>query len=136
MRLEFISALPEYLQYLGGFDIALDTFPFSGATTMCHTLWQGVPVVSRAGETGVSRMGKSILNAIGLPELCAESSDQFVEIASKLASDPDRLRELRATMRDRMKQSPLMDEAGYTRKVEAAYREMIAANLRVTPGQP
>ena len=61
---------------------------------------------------------------LGLPELVAETPEQFVRIAAELASDLPRLSELRATLRDRMQDSPLMDAPRFARNVEAAYREM------------
>jgi predicted O-linked N-acetylglucosamine transferase (SPINDLY family) len=103
-------------------DIALDTFPYAGATTTCEALWKGVPVVSLAGATHASRMGLSILSAAGLPHLCARSEDDYVALAARLASDLGALAGLRASLRSRLEASPLMDEAGFVRALEALYR--------------
>jgi len=103
-------------------DIALDTFPYNGGATTCECLWLGVPVVSRAGAMGFARSGASILGAIGLPGLVAESDDQYLEIAARLAADRPRLRELQRGMRDRLRVSPLLDAPGLVRNLEAAYR--------------
>ena len=84
----------------------------------------GVPVVTLVGPTPVARAGLSLLTNLGLPELVAETPDQFVSIAVALAGDLPRLSELRATLRDRLQASPLMDAPRFARTVEAAYREM------------
>ena len=105
-------------------DVALDPFPYGGGTTTCDALWMGVPVVSLAGQTAVGRGGLSILSNVGLPELVAADAEQYVRIAVELAHDLSRLSELRATLRDRMQASPLMDAPRFARNVEAAYREM------------
>src|SRR5438270_7113454 len=84
----------------------------------------GVPCVSLTGDTSVSRAGKSILHAAGLGELATDSPDEFVRVASELARDVDRQREMRRTMRDRLPASPLMDHRGFARKLETAYRDM------------
>jgi len=84
----------------------------------------GVPVVSLAGETPVSRAGLSLLTNLGLPELVARSETEFVNIAEGLASDLPRLAELRSTLRDRMERSVLMDAPRFARNIEAAYRSM------------
>ena len=105
-------------------DIALDPFPYNGGTTTYETLWLGVPVVSLKGAGFVSRLGHTLLNQIGLPELVAESPAGYVEIATTLASDWDRLKELRTDMRGRVAASPLRDEVGFTRHLEAGYHEM------------
>ena len=82
----------------------------------------GVPVVSFAGPTHVARMGYSILNCVGLGDLCGKDVGEYVEIAVRLAGDVDRLRELRTTLRDRLRASPLLDEQTYTTHLENAYR--------------
>jgi predicted O-linked N-acetylglucosamine transferase (SPINDLY family) len=125
-RLEFIDFQPmaEYFAAYQQIDVALDPFPYGGGTTTCDALWTGVPVVSLAGETAVGRGGLSILSNIGLPGLAARDPDEYVRIAAELALDLPRLTELRATLRQRMQSSPLMDAARFARGVEAAYREM------------
>ena len=114
----------QYLERFGRIDIALDTFPFNGITTTCDGLWMGVPCVTLAGETSVSRAGKSILHAANLPELCADTPEQFVRIASELGGDPERLQRQRLTKRDRLLASPLMDHRGFANKLQVAYRRM------------
>jgi len=125
-RLELIDRLPfrEYLALHGSVDIVLDTFPYTGGTTTCHALWMGVPVVTLTGNTATSRGGASLLNAIGLGELVADTADEYLEIASALAQDRPRLGALRMGMRDRMAASPLMDAERFTSNLEKAYRAM------------
>jgi protein O-GlcNAc transferase len=122
-RVDLHSRQPyeRYLQAISRVDIALDPFPFNGHTTTCDCLWMGVPVVSLAGESYASRFGSSALVTLGLQELVASDVDQYVSIASALAADREKLAQLRATLRDRMKASPLLDFVGFTRKLEAAY---------------
>jgi protein O-GlcNAc transferase len=115
---------PTYLRLMADIDIGLDTFPFNGHTTSCHQLWMGVPVVTLAGETQASLMGKSILNSLKLPELIAQSPQQYLQIATDLARDVPRLRELRASMRSRWHASGLLDGFRFTRELEAAYEQM------------
>jgi predicted O-linked N-acetylglucosamine transferase (SPINDLY family) len=61
---------------------------------------------------------------LGMPELIAETPEQFVSIAVELTNDLPRLRNLRATLRDRLQASPLMDGPRFSRSIESAYREM------------
>jgi predicted O-linked N-acetylglucosamine transferase (SPINDLY family) len=111
----------EYLNRFGQIDIALDPFPFNGITTTCDGLWMGVPCVSLAGPTTVSRAGRSILHAAGLGELSTSTPQAFVRVAAELCHDRSRLRELRLTMRQRLLESPLMDHLGSTRALEREY---------------
>ncbi|MEK7435969.1 MAG: glycosyltransferase [Pseudomonadota bacterium] len=107
----------------GEIDIALDSFPCNGGATTCETLWLGLPVLSLAGELFQSRAGLSLLSVIGLPELVAQSESDYLRIARELASDRERLAQLRRGLRQRMRASPLLDETGFTRSLEALYRE-------------
>ena len=125
-RIAFVGKmpLPGYFEKFQQIDIALDPFPYPGGTTSCDGLWMGVPVVTFSRDTAVSSNGVSILSNIGLPELIARSIDQYVEIATDLARDPQRLGELRSSLRARMLASPLMDAPCFVRDVEAAYRKI------------
>ena len=114
-------------QYFGIYevlDVALDTFHYAGGTTTCDALCMGVPVVSLAGQTAVGRGGVSILSNVGLPELVADDTEEYVRIAVELARDLSRLGALRASLRERMQASPLMDARRFAGNVESAYREM------------
>jgi predicted O-linked N-acetylglucosamine transferase (SPINDLY family) len=127
-RLSFVGQVPmaEYVRTYERLDVALDPFPYGGGTTTCDALWMGVPVVSLAGPTAVGRSGLSILSNVGLAELVAYDTGQYVQRAVELARDFPRLRELRAGMRERMQHSPLMDAPRFARNVEAAFRSMWA----------
>jgi predicted O-linked N-acetylglucosamine transferase (SPINDLY family) len=125
-RLEFVGKAPweGYVSTLQRMDLALDPFPWGGGITTCDALWMGVPIVTLSGRTAVGRGGRSILSNIGLSELVAETPDEYVKIASALARDPGRLREMRAGLRERMERSPLRNGRGFARDVEEAYRQM------------
>jgi protein O-GlcNAc transferase len=120
---KFVSP-KEYFTLYHQIDIALDPFPYCGGTTTCDALWMGVPVVTLKGASAVGRAGVSILSQLKLTEWIAGDVDQYVQIAAKLAGDPSHLAHMRATLRDRMRQSPLMDGAAFARGMEAAYRDM------------
>jgi predicted O-linked N-acetylglucosamine transferase (SPINDLY family) len=130
-RVSFVSrvSFTEYLRLYQGLDIALDPFPYGGGTTTCDALWMGVPVVSLAGQAAVSRGGLSILTNVGLPDLVAYDTEQYVARAIELAHDVSRLAELRTGLRQRLQDSPLTDAPRFARDVEAAYRTMWAAWL-------
>jgi predicted O-linked N-acetylglucosamine transferase (SPINDLY family) len=125
-RLEFrpMSDLHTFFKLLNESDLTLDPFPFNGGTTTCQSLWMGAPVLTLAGERHASRMGLSMMTAIGLPEFVAHSPAEYIEIGRCLAGDLPHLREVRRGMRERLLASPLLDGAGYTRELEAKYRQV------------
>lgn len=114
----------EHFQEYAKVDIALDTYPYNGTTTTCEALWNGVPVITLAGTTHVSRVGLSFLTSLNLPEFVAYSADEYVDIAVRLADDKVRLCSLRDGVRYLMAASPLMDAVGFTKTLENGYEEM------------
>lgn len=105
-------------------DILLDCFPHSGGTMLFDALWMGVPFVTLASRPPVGRIGTSLLSNLGLFQWIAHNEDKYVETVIDRARDLDSLGALRETLRERMRQSPLMDEHGFARGVEAAYLRM------------
>jgi predicted O-linked N-acetylglucosamine transferase (SPINDLY family) len=109
-----------FLEFFAEIDIHLDSFPWSGHTMACMALWMGVPVVSLYGDSHAGRMVASVLHSIGLRELLAEDHEAYLQICTELCRDPGRLSEIRAGLRERMENSPLLDEVAYTRAFEDA----------------
>jgi predicted O-linked N-acetylglucosamine transferase (SPINDLY family) len=84
----------------------------------------GLPVVTLAGNSHVSRVGESLLTNVGLPQFIAQSPADYIRIAVDLAQNRKLRDELRAGLRSRMLASPLMNGPQFARNVESAYREM------------
>ncbi len=114
---------PDYMATYGQIDIALDTTPFAGGTTSFDALWMGLPLVTLAGDRSSSRGGASILTSLGRPEWIARSPEAYIAIAQRLAADPQALATIRSGLRAELRASPLMDNAGFTRELEALYRQ-------------
>jgi protein O-GlcNAc transferase len=125
-RLEFLArtSLLDYLQQYHRIDVALDPFPCGGGTTTCDALWMGVPTVTLRGRTAVGRMGVSILSNVGLHDWIAETPEQYVSIAVRMAGDLTKLAELRSELRKKMERSPLMNAKLFAADMEGAYRQM------------
>ena len=138
-RINILSAAAttrEHLSQYSAVHIALDAIPYNGTTTTCEALYMGVPVVSLAGDRHSSRVGTSLLAAVGHPEWVAQSPEQFVSIAAELAKDPERLNALRQSLRPTMRISALCDAPAYAARVFAALREQWRANCRPREEQP
>lgn len=102
-------------------DIALDCFPYNGTTTTCEALAAGVPVVTKAGRTHVSRVSASLLTHAGLGDLVAADDEAYVAIATRLALDHREQGSARATRAARFAASPVCDANAVTAAIEAAY---------------
>jgi protein O-GlcNAc transferase len=108
----------DHLQHHARADISLDSFPYHGTTTSCESLLMGVPVVTRAGGEHRSRVGLSLLSALGLESLVAKDENSVITIAVSLANDPVRLQRLRSGLRNTLLGSRLCDAAVLTRNLE------------------
>jgi predicted O-linked N-acetylglucosamine transferase (SPINDLY family) len=126
-RITLMQPTPDpqgHLQTYGNADIALDTFPYNGTTTTMEALWMGVPVVTLAGDRHASRVGASILSTLDLADWVADSADEYVNIATRLAADVQALDTLRQSLRLQLSRSPLTDGARFTAHLEQAYLQM------------
>ncbi len=119
----FVASVREHLDYYGQVDLALDTFPYNGTTTTCESLYMGVPVLCLAGDNHRGRVGESLLAAVGLQkDFVAKSVDDYIARAISFGLNPAPLAALRPQIRPMVERSPLRDEKGFTRTLEAAYR--------------
>jgi len=109
-----------YLAAHSEVDLILDTFPYPGGTTTCEALWMGVPTLTLAGDTLLSRQGASLLTAAGLKDWVATSREEYVDRAIALAGDLPKLATLRAGLRQQVGTSPLFDAPRFARNFEDA----------------
>lgn len=118
------STGPDYLKSFGRIDLALDPSPAPGGTTSSEAVSNGVPLLTLRGPDFYSRIGTLRLEPLGLHQLVAESWEDYVAKALALTEDLAALDALRAEIRPRFEASPLRDEAGFTRILEDALRQM------------
>ncbi|CAG0963533.1 hypothetical protein PHYC_00858 [Phycisphaerales bacterium] len=121
--LAFTPFEPDPARHLAAYsmgDVALDPFPYNGTTSTLEALQMGVPVVSLVGDQHRSRVGASLLSAVGLADLIARDEKDYIRLARELAGDRARLAALHATLRDRLVSSPVCDGASYARRFEDA----------------
>jgi predicted O-linked N-acetylglucosamine transferase (SPINDLY family) len=141
-RLEILERQPmqAYLALHNRVDLILDAFPYNGGTTNLIAAWMGVPFVTIAGNTTVSRVGEAVLKLLGLPELVATGTAEYVRKAADTVKDLDRLSHLRSVMRPRL-QAWGGDGSVFTKQLEQAFREIwrrwceAQASARVSAGE-
>jgi len=114
----------KYLAAYHRVDIALDPFPYTGGTTSVEGLWMGVPVLTLAGQSFLSRQGVGLLMNSGLPEWIAADADDYVARAVSHAGDLQRLAALRNGLRQQVMASPIFDAPRFARHFENALRGM------------
>src|SRR6202041_1665147 len=107
-------------------DLFLDTLPYNAHTTASDALWAGLPVLTCIGNAFPGRVAASLLRAIQLPELIAQTPSQYEDLAVELANDTARFRDIRQRLADNRTRAPLFDTQLFTGHLEAAYREIHA----------
>jgi protein O-GlcNAc transferase len=115
---------PEHLARQKLADLFLDNVPINAHTTATEALWVGLPVLTIRGSTFAGRVAPSLLNAMGLPELIAESPADYEQRALHLATHPTALAELRQRLAANRLTSTLYDTPRFTRHIEAAFQRM------------
>jgi predicted O-linked N-acetylglucosamine transferase (SPINDLY family) len=113
-----------YLAAHSEIDVILDTFPYPGGTTTCEALWMGVPTLTLAGGSLLSRQGASILTAAGLGAWVAVSKEEYIAKAIALTDDLPKLATLRAGLRQQVLASPLFDAPRFARNFEKMLWDM------------
>ena len=114
-----------YLAELEKADIWLDTQPYASATTACEAFWSGVPVISMAGKTAASNLGRSIAMSAGYPDMTYETEEGFIWRAVQLAKDRTALEGYRLSCRANLSISPLFSKKLFATEVMAAFDRMI-----------
>lgn len=126
-RLEFGTSLPSReagMAEYGRVDIALDPFPYTGATTSVEALWMGVPVLTLKGDRFIARVGESFNRNLGLDDWIAQDADDYVQRAARLCRDTETLKRLRRSLRERGAASPLGNPVWFANQLESALRGM------------
>jgi len=122
-RIDVVGRIPidAYFSSYRDVDIALDSFPYNGATTTCDALLMGVPVATVAGDRAITCGGLSLLSALGLSDWVAGSAGELAEMLQKKTTELERVAALRAALPARMRASPLMDGPRFARNVETVF---------------
>ncbi|HLL18936.1 MAG TPA: tetratricopeptide repeat protein, partial [Rubrivivax sp.] len=135
-RLVFAPRVPpaEYLARFQLADLMLDTFPFNAGTTASDALWMGLPIVTRAGRSYISRMAGSLLNAVGLPELVTETRADYERLAITLGRQPQRVASYKRYLTEHGRRSPLFDMPQTVRDIESHFERLALAARAATGG--
>lgn len=129
--LEFDLSHRELLALYNDIDIALDPFPYSSAVSSLEAIWMNVPVVTLFSDRVLSRQTYAINQALGLSQLCCQSTDEYIETASHLAIDKDRLLQMRYQLRKKIQTSALAD----TKTNAKAFYELLLSTYKQHTGK-
>ena len=106
-------------------DISLDPFPYPGGTTTCEAIWMGVPTITMKGSSFLSSVGETIAVNSGHGNLCAETTDKYIELAVQLSGDISTLNANRMQRRSNVIKTPLFDGLGFAKDFQRLLEVMI-----------
>jgi len=131
-RLIFCERLPneDHLARYKLADLFLDTIPYNAHTTANEALYCGVPVLTLIGNSFASRVGASILNALNMKELTAHSKNEYIDIASDISKDQNKIKSLKEKLLNNKEKSTLFDTKLYVKNLELAYLEIYKKNKK------
>ena len=109
--------------------MALDTYPYSGGLTTCEALWMGVPVLTIPGETFASRHSLSHLTNAGCSEFIFQSEADLIQNTLDFIGHPEKLAQIRQSLREKMWRSPLCDVQQFCRDFEQ-FMEQIYTSIK------
>ena len=134
-RLVFAERIPidEHIARQKLADLFIDTFAFNAHTTATEALWAGLPVVTKLGQGFAARVCGSLLNAIGLPELVAESEDDYEALILEIATQPNKLDKIKKKLEVNRLSQPLFNTEQYTKYLENGY---LQAYQKYFDGEP
>lgn len=132
-RIVFAPRIPQaqHLTRLQAADLAIDTFPVTSHTTASDALWAGVPLLTRIGETFVTRVAASVICAAGLSDLVVDSDRAFVNHAVQLIQSPTALRDVRGRVDEAKASASLFDAGQFARSLDEVLWSMWRGELVV-----
>ena len=113
----------KYLSQFRQADLFLDTSPYNSGATASNALWAGLPVITKIGQSYTARMAGSMLNAVGLPELITENEQDYEALILKLATNSDKLADIKKKLARNRLVKPLFDTEQYTKHLEDGYQQ-------------
>lgn len=116
----------DHMQLYNAVDIALDSTPWSSATTAFDALAMGVPLMAIQGSTASARMSSSVVHGAGRPEWICKTPKEYSQIAQSLAADYANIRANKSELQRAVLSGPLYDTASMTRELESALRSIIS----------
>jgi predicted O-linked N-acetylglucosamine transferase (SPINDLY family) len=125
-RIIFAKRVP-LSEHLGRHQCAglfLDTLPYNAHTTASDALWAGLPVLTCTGTSFAGRVASSMLTVLDLPELITTSVAQYESLAYELASQPEKLQQIKTKLAKNRLPSPLFNADLMARELESAYLAM------------
>jgi predicted O-linked N-acetylglucosamine transferase (SPINDLY family) len=127
-KILFAEKVDHYSQHISRYskaDLFLDTFNFNGHSTLVECIWSELPFITLVGESFASRVGGSILNSLGLPELIAKSNDEYIEKVIFYSKNLDKLAILKNQIKKQKKEGEFFNQKLFVNLLEEKYKTCV-----------
>jgi len=112
-------------EYLKLADVYLDSYPFSGTTSLIEPLEVGLPIVARQGNYLRSAMGAALLQDIKMHDLVANSEESYIQLAIALGTEPELRKQKSEQIKQKMQSNPrFLDSRSYSAQMGALFQEL------------
>ena len=115
----------DLLNKYNSIDISLDTFPYNGGTTSLESSWMCVPVLTKKGNSFLSKCSESININIGLEDwICSDNLD-YINKATDMCKNTDKLQLVRNYLINNRKKFKIFDSKTFADDLAAAFKNMV-----------
>ena len=125
-------AIAEHLARHAHADLFLDTLPYNAHTTASDALFMRLPLLTCLGETFASRVAASILQRVNMPELIANSLQEYQQIALDYAQNPEKLAQLKHKLNAEIEHAALFNPKQFAHDLEQQYRHIWQTSINNT----
>jgi len=119
-----VGSMIDHLARLQCADLFLDTFPYNAHTSAVDSLWAGVPLITRMGESFASRLAGSLITSLGLADLIVPDVAAYEALAVDLATHPEKVAALKQRLAQSRRGSTVFNQAIYTKNFENTLTQM------------
>ena len=114
----------DLLEKYNSIDIALDTFPYNGGTTSLESFWMCVPVLTKKGNTFLSKCGESLNITLGLDEWICHDEIDYINKAIYMSKNIDKLQSVKNYLFDNRKKFKIFDSKNLAENLAVAFKDM------------
>ena len=119
-----LDLVEDHLERQNNADLLLDVYPYGGHTTSINALYYGLPVLTCCGKSFASRVAASLLTSVGVTELITHSLKEYESKAIELATNLDKLQEIKNKLIRSRTTSSLFRPSVFAKNIEVAFQQM------------
>ena len=111
-------------------DIYLDSYPYSGMTSLIDPLEVGLPIVVLEGEYSRSQKGASLLRELQISDLITKNEEDYIQLAINLGKNHELRQEKGAQIQQKMGSKPrFIDSPAFSEEISHLFQKLFQNHL-------